>query len=224
MSSDVSIEVSNVARVVRAPKAAAFAGVVFSVLFSAGLLLVKWAVPASPDDAGQWLADESKRELVLFALGLSSFAGIAFLWFVGVIRNRLGDAEDKFFASAFLGSGLLFVAMVFAASAIAAGMVSSAGTHQDGLVSSGAWEAGRRTVDELINVYGMRMAAVFSLATSTLLVRSRLAPRLLIMAGYLVALLLLVGGGLIPLVALLFPAWVLALSIYVLIASEGAAS
>jgi len=42
------------------------------------------------------------------------FAGIAFLWFIGVLRDRLGELEDRFFATVFLGSGLLFLAMLFA--------------------------------------------------------------------------------------------------------------
>lgn len=48
---------------------------------------------------------------MLLALGLVPFAGIAFLWFIGVLRDRVGVAEDRFFATVFLGSGLLFVGM-----------------------------------------------------------------------------------------------------------------
>ena len=47
-------------------------------------------------------------------LYLVPFAGIAFLWFIGVVRDRIGEREDKFFATVFFGSGLLFVAMLFA--------------------------------------------------------------------------------------------------------------
>jgi hypothetical protein len=56
------------------------------------------------------LASSTKRNEVKSSLALLPFAGIAFLWFMGVIRNRLGEREDKFFATVFLGSGLLFVA------------------------------------------------------------------------------------------------------------------
>lgn len=54
------------------------------------------------------------------------FAGIAFLWFIGVIRDRLGDHEDRFFASVFLGSGLIFLATVFVAMAIAGALLAGA--------------------------------------------------------------------------------------------------
>lgn len=48
----------------------------------------------------------------------AAVAGIAFLWFIGVIRFRLGALEDKLFATVFLGSGLLFICMLFAAGAV----------------------------------------------------------------------------------------------------------
>jgi hypothetical protein len=154
---------------------------------------------------------------VLFALGLVPFAGIAFLWFVGVLRDRVGEAEDRFFATVFLGSGLLFVGMLFVASALAAGLVASAGDNGDSLLSADTWDVGRRTTYELMTVYAMRMAAVFMLATSTILLRTRLAPRWIVASGYAVAILLLVTVGFFAWIELVFPAWVLMLSLYVLI-------
>jgi hypothetical protein len=195
------------------------AGIVFSVLFAVALVLVRTAVPADPADAGRWLSDSSRRDAVLFALGLVPFAGIAFLWFVGVLRDRVGEAEDRFFATVFLGSGLLFVGMLFVASAVAAGLVASSGQDGDTLLSSSTWAFGRRTTHELLNVYAMRMAAVFTLATSTILLRTSLAPRWLVATGYAIGALLLFTIGFFSWVELLFPAWVLALSLYVLIAS-----
>ena len=47
------------------------------------------------------------------------FAGIAFLWFLAVLRRRIGHGEDQFFATVFLGSGFLYIAMLFAADAAA---------------------------------------------------------------------------------------------------------
>ena len=50
---------------------------------------------------------------------LAPFAGIMFLWFVAVVRDQIGEREDRFFATVFFGSGLLFVALLFAAAAVA---------------------------------------------------------------------------------------------------------
>jgi hypothetical protein len=220
VSRQAMAESKSVAHAIRTPRAAALAGIAFSVLFTAALVLVRTAVPSDPADVGSWLSDSSRRGAVLFALGLVPFAGIAFLWFVGVLRARVGDAEDRFFATAFLGSGLLFVGMLFVAAALAAGLVASTADHADSLVSSGAWAVGQRTTTELMDVYAMRMAAVFTLAISTILVRTGLAPRWLVASGYLVAILLLLTVGFLPWVELAFPAWVLVLSLFVLVTSS----
>jgi hypothetical protein len=219
MSPETLAESGAVARAIRTPRAAALAGIAFSLLFALALILVRTAVPADPDDAEQWLSDGSRHDAVLLGLGLVPFAGIAFLWFVGVVRDRIGEAEDRFFATAFLGSGLLFVGMIFAASAVAGGLIVAAEQDADRLLSSGAWELGRETTYQLMVVYAMRMAAVCVLAISTILLRTRLAPRWLVASGYAIAVVLLLTVGSFAWVELLFPAWILALSVYVLVTS-----
>jgi hypothetical protein len=62
------------------------------------------SVRADPLETGAWLKTSSNK--VGLALNLVPFAGIAFLWFIGVLRDRLGELEDRFFATVFLGSGL----------------------------------------------------------------------------------------------------------------------
>jgi len=219
MSPEALAESGSVARAIRTPRAAALAGIAFSLLFAVALVLVRTAGPADPEDAEQWLTDGSRHDAVLLGLGLVPFAGIAFLWFVGVVRDRIGEAEDRFFATAFLGSGLLFVGMIFAASAVAGGLIAAAEQNADRLLSSGAWELGRETTYELMVVYAMRMAAVCVLAISTILLRTRLAPRWLVASGYAIAVVLLLTVGSFAWVELLFPAWILALSVYVLVTS-----
>jgi hypothetical protein len=86
------------------------------------LVIFRVAFPSTPQEAGVWLSDETRKRAVLFALQVAPFAGIAFLWFIAVIRDRMGEKEDRFFASVFLGSGLLFIAMFFAAIAVAVGL------------------------------------------------------------------------------------------------------
>ena len=97
------------------PRAAAIAGILFSILLIASLALIRISVPADPQDAGAWLSGGWRT--VSLALNLLPFAGIAFLWFIGVVRDRLGQHEDRFFATVFLGSGLLFLAMLFTSAA-----------------------------------------------------------------------------------------------------------
>jgi hypothetical protein len=208
----------------RTPTSAAYAGIAFSLFFAIAFVALRTAVPADPEDAGRWLTDDSRREGVLVALGAVPFAGIAFLWFVGVLRDREGKAEDKFFASIFLGSALLFVAMLFAGSAVAGSLVASASDNLNSLRGSDTWEVARHSTYGLMTVYSMRMAAVFTLSTSTILRGTGLAPRWLVASGYLTAIVLLVAVGQIPWIELVFPAWVTALSLYILVAGPGPTS
>jgi hypothetical protein len=210
----------TMSRAIRTPRSAAVAGIAFSLLFVLALVLVRLAIPKDPNDAGQWLTDKSRRDLVLVALGLVPFAGIAFLWFVGVIRDRIGEAEDRFFATVFLGSGLLFVALLFVTAALAAGLITSAGDNASIFRSSDAWEVGRRATYQLMTIYAMRMAAVFTIATSTILHRVGVAPRWLVVSGYATGVLLLVTLAFSDWVELLFPAWVLVVSLWVLVAGS----
>ena len=81
---------SAAGRALRTPRSAALAGIAFSILFGIMLALTRLAVPSDPTDAGEWLSDSTRRDVVLFALGLVPFAGIAFLWFVGVPARPRG--------------------------------------------------------------------------------------------------------------------------------------
>src|SRR5207244_6006962 len=83
------------------PRAAAIAGILFALLLTAALVLVRVGAPPDSGDTGAWLTDPSSRRLVALALNLVPFAGIAFLWFIGVVRDRIGQREDRFFATVF---------------------------------------------------------------------------------------------------------------------------
>ena len=107
----------------KTPYAAALAGLLFTVLFTSSYVLIRLSIPANPADAGAWLAERAGT--VSLALRLLPFAGIAFLWFIGVVRDRLGPLEDQFFATVFFGSGLLFLAMAFVSAALAGGILAT---------------------------------------------------------------------------------------------------
>jgi hypothetical protein len=185
------------------------------------LVLLRVSAPAHAANPGAWLTDPQRRAGVAIALNLVPFAGIAFLWFIGVLRDRVGEREDRFFATVFLGSGLLFVAMLFVAAAVSGGLIANASSS----LSNGSTLAlGRNITSSLLNVYAMRMAAVFTLTTVTIARRTEIVSRWLTMAGLACALVLLVGIGISPWVELIFPAWILALSLDVLLAGPRALS
>jgi hypothetical protein len=145
------------------------------------------------------------------------FAGIAFLWFIGVIRDRLGENEDRFFATVFLGSGLLFVAMLFVAGAVAGGLASASVGLEPAVDPT--WLYGRFVTRTLIRVYAMRMAAVFMISTTTLSMRFQIVPRWLAILGFVGAGVLLLTVGSLVWVELIFPVWVLILSVNLLVTS-----
>jgi hypothetical protein len=192
------------------------AGIAFALLLGLSLTPITVSSPANPATAGTWLTQSSRRGTIAIALNLVPFAGIAFLWFIGVVRDRIGQREDRFFASVFLGSGLLFVGMLFVGAAFAGGLIADMTLRSGAAPSPATLAVGRQVTGLLLHVYAMRMAAVFTLSTATITLRTRVIPRWIGLAGFAVAVVLLVSVGLTPWVDLLFPAWILLLSIDIL--------
>lgn len=201
----------------KAPRAGAIAGIVFSILLIISLVLVRISVPANPQDAGTWLAGSWKT--VSLALNLLPFAGIAFLWFIGVLRDRMGAYEDRFFATVFFGSGLLFLAMLFASSAVLGGIIMVYGATPGKAMESGIYTFGRTVGYQIVNVYALKMAGVFMITTCTLSIRTGIFPRWMAFLGYGLALLLLLSIGYLSWAPLVFPLWVLLISVHILLAN-----
>jgi hypothetical protein len=201
------------------PRAAAIAGILFSLLLITSLALIRISVPADPQAAGDWLPGNWRT--VGLALNLLPFAGIAFLWFIGVVRDRLGQHEDRFFATVFLGSGLLFLAMLFTSAAVAGGMMSIYGFTPSMLIDSGLYTFGRTIIYEIMNVYTMRMAGVFMISTCTLSLRTGIVPRWMAILGLALALFLLLSTGFFYWAPLVFPLWVLLISVHILLENLG---
>jgi len=199
----------------KTPKAAAIAGILFCVLLLAVFWLLRISVPTDPLESGDWLRTSSSR--VAIALNLVPFAGLAFLWFIGVLRDRLGSREDRFFATVFLGSGLLFLAMLFSAGAIVGSMLAAFALYRDTFVDSMMFHFARLLAYNVINIYAAKVAGAFMVSTSTLLILTNLAPRWIALVGYALAILLLFGSYYAGWVFVLFPMWILVLSLYILL-------
>jgi hypothetical protein len=201
----------------KTPRAAAIAGIVFSVPFIVSVVLIRVSVPSNPQESGEWLSGGWKRASL--ALHLLPFAGIAFLWFIGVLRDRIGPYEDRFFATVFLGSGLLFLAMLFTSAAVAGGIMMAYGMTPGRLMDSGTYAFGRTVVYHISNVYAVKMAGVFMISTCTLSIRTGIFPRWIAFLGYALALLLLLSIGYFTWVLVVLPLWVLLVSCYILYAN-----
>jgi hypothetical protein len=196
----------------RTPRAAAAAGIVFSLLFGLALVLLLLSAPSDTATEGVWLTDTSHRATMAVALNLVPFGGIAFLWFIGVVRDRIGPREDRFFASVFVGSGLLFVAMLFVGAAVDGGLIANVAARS-AVPSPDTLALSRQITRLVLHVYALRMAAVFTFSTATITLRTKITPRWIGVLGFAVGVVLLVSVGLTPWVELLFPASILLLSI-----------
>jgi hypothetical protein len=193
-------------RQLRAPWAASIAGLLFSVLFTAALMLVR----------GQVEEPEPTTAMVIGGLYLAPFAGIMFLWFVAVIRDQIGEREDRFFATVFFGSGLLFVALLFTTAAV----VSTPATLVQFLdaepLSPESVSLLRAFGYTLLFALATRAAAVFMLATATIGIRSGVFPRWFALVGYLLGFVLLVAVSFFDWFILVLPIWVAVVSLFIL--------
>ena len=202
-------------RPLRTPKAAAFAGIGFSVLIITSFVLLQISVPSDSYLQNDWIAKRAKE--ITLALGMLPFAGIAFLWFLGVLRDRLGHLEDQFFSTLFFGSGLLYLAMTFSTAAIAGGLLTVYAVDPELLANSGIYIFSRAIIYKFNNVYAIRMAGMFMMVLGTIWVRTGLMPRWLALLTYLTALALLIGISINPWITIIFPIWVFIISAFILV-------
>jgi hypothetical protein len=199
----------------KAPKAAAIAGILFSVLLASSQFLIWLSIPATPSQSTTDLVGHSNT--ISLALNLLPFAGVAFLWFIAVVRDRLGVLEDRFFATVFLGSGLLYLAMTFVSGAIAGGLIRVLETAPEIVTQAGTYALTRAEIYVAMNVYGIKMAGVFMFSTSTILLRTGIVRRWIAFLGFALAITLLLSIGTIQWIPFVFPAWVFLISADILI-------
>jgi hypothetical protein len=199
------------------PRAAGVAGIVFAILFVLGLALLRPAVGISLDTQNV-MANLSgpKSTLALIGLYTMPFTGFAFLWFIGVVRDRIGAREDKFFATVFLGSGLLFVAMLWASAAVLGGLVAGNRFGTAAPTDLATVGFARSVGYSFLFVYAGKAAGAFTLATSMIVRRSRW-PFWTAASGFAIAVGLILSVSFFEPIVLLFPVWVAAISVYVLV-------
>lgn len=201
------------------PRAAGLAGVVFALLLAAAIVLIRLGIPEGADAiTARGFTDSGHRAAVRTALALVPFAGIFFLWFVGAVRAHVGAGEDKFLATVFLGSGLVFTATLFGAAA-AAGAVLAVARPPGTTPELSSWDFGRHFAYTLLMEYATRMAAVFVCSLSVIGHRLGVLPRWLAVLGVPTALTLLFVASDVPWAELVFPAWSMVLGVYIVMQS-----
>lgn len=200
-------------------ESAAVAGIVYSVLSAVAVVLFRQFEPTLPDqELLSWFGDEGNRWWPILGLNLATISSVAFLWFVAVIRRRIGDREDRFLQTVFLGSAFAWVfswlagAVSLAAIPLAHGFVGAWAPSPDAIRVTFGLAAG------WLLVVGPKMQAVLIFSASTVFVRTKAVPIWLAYVGYAMGLVLFFMPLIWRPIFLGFPIWVLIVSVTILFA------
>jgi hypothetical protein len=204
------------------------AAIVFAVTFVLGFLMVS----DSPDgDASnlKWIryyADSGNRRMVVIGVILLTLAAIAFLIFLGILREWLRGAAagSTWIATVTFASGVVFVAMV-GVFALGQGSVAASINFGDAPVPRDA-DIMRTFVSAgfgALLLFGATTAGLLTFTTSLLSGRAGLLPRWLVVSGY-VAAVIVFFGGLLFLPFVLFVLWMLVTGIVMIARSRATAA
>jgi len=205
-----------VRRELRSPRAAAIAGILFSLMMIVSMVLTTSLTKANLTDIS---ADQLKSwsKTASIVLGIVPYAGIAFLYFTGVVRDLMGDHEDRFFETIFLGSGIILVLLWFIWAATFGAIYATFALAADRLADNGIYLFGFTLMNQIMSTYSLRMAGVYMSSIGTLWNRTNVMPRWLIIITYLVGLAFLLFANWIREARFVFPGWILLVSTYILI-------
>ena len=210
--------VDEASRQLRAPWAASVAGLLFAGFFTAAFVMLRNDTIFLADDRqlGGLFAHGDDLPALIGGVYLAPFAGIMFLWFVAVIRDQVGEREDRFFATVFFGSGILFVALLFVAAAMAsAPSISVRYLHQP-TPSAATIELLRSLTYTVAFAFMNRAAGVFLFATATIGLKTGVFPRWFSLVSYLLGAVLLIAVSFVEVALLVLPAWVAVVSLFIL--------
>jgi len=174
---------------------------------------------ASDSEITDFYASGQTRLILALGLYLMPFAGIAFLWFAVALRMwvaRSNIREDTLLSNVQLVSAIVFIGLFLAGAASSTVLGLKVELTGAPLEPDAAGEFPLFGT-ALLLVFAMRMAAMFVFTTSGIARNHELFPRWFIWSGYVVGLFLLVSASMNPLLILVFPAWVLVLSVILLV-------
>jgi hypothetical protein len=208
----------------RSIEAAAVAGIIHSVLLVIALLMLLRVPPitASQADISAFYQSPPSPLRGVLAFDLVVFAIIGFIWFVAVIRHRIGEQEPRFFATVFFGGGVLYAAMtlVGAASLAAPTVLQEIG----GQVPEPGVAAITRSFGILVLAEAVpRVQALIVFSTAALGRLTRTLPTWLLWLSYLFGLGLLVIVTFFRPGVYAFPIWVAVVSLTILARPKGSA-
>ena len=205
----------RVRREVRSPRAAVFAGIGYAILMYI-IMISTYTAKIQPEDISrEWL--ENWSDTASLVIALVPFAGIAFLWFTGVVRDQLSYQEGRFFATLFFGSGIIHVVLLFIWSAVFGAVMVTRDMPAVGEAGSGIYVFGFVLMNEIIGNYLLRMSGIYMTAIGALWGRTGLMPHWLTTITYILALGFIFAANRFREARYIFPTWVLVVSIVILV-------
>jgi hypothetical protein len=178
-------------------EAAAIAGIVCAVGWSIALgsLLRAPGIGASDVEIREYYTDSSNGTATIVSLQVLVVSTIAFLWFVGVVRGRLGDREPRLFGTVFFGSSILLAALVFVGAALlsAPAVLLAAGDRAPDPEVVSVTRAG---VTVVFSVFAPRIATLVMLSTASLGRATGALPNWLVWLTYVIGVVMFVNVSL----------------------------
>lgn len=215
---DPLIASRNVRRRLVSIEAAAIAGIVCAVgwALALGRLLEAPAVGASDAEIVEFYADTSTGTMALVWLQVLVVSTIAFLWFVGVVRGRLGDSEPRLFGTVFFGSSVLLAAMIFIGAALLAApaVLVAVGDRAPDPATVSVTRAAAAVV---LSVFAPRMATLVMLSTASLGRATGALPRWLVVLTYVVGVGAFVNVSISTPTVFVVPTWIALVSVVLLV-------
>ncbi len=199
-------------------EAAAVAGIVCAIGWGLSLrgLLSAPGLGATDDEITAFYASAANRRGAMVWVQVLVFSTIAFLWFVGVIRGRIGDREPKLFGTVFFGSSILLAGLLFLGAALLAAPAIQSAPDGHGL-DPGAASLLRAAAAVVLSVFLPRVATLAMFSTASLGRATRALPRWLVVVSFVAGAYELVNVTLDAPTVYLVPAWIALVSIVLLI-------
>jgi hypothetical protein len=199
-------------------EAAAIAGIVCAVGWALALrgLLGAPGIGASDAEINEYYADTSNATGAIVWLQVLVVSTIAFLWFVGVVRGRLGDREPRLFGTVFLGSSVLLAALLFVGAAFLAApsVLLAVGDRTPDPEAVSVMRAGAAVV---LSVFAARVATLVMLSTASLGRATGALPGWLVVLTYVLGVASFVNVSISTPTVYLVPAWIALVSIVLLV-------
>ena len=202
---------------------AGWSGVVFAVLLVLGLVLVATTPRLGASDAvyKTFYSGGGPATLTVVGLYIVPFAGIACLWHMITMRTLLQVRRPTSWAETsnwlHLAASVIFVCMLFVSTAAVGAVALLTKFSNAPLPGPDVARALSSVGYTLLFVYGVRAAGMYMITTTGLASSAGVLPRPLAILSYVVAALLLVSTTFHPAILLVFPAWVLMVSIVLLV-------